>query len=380
MIGSQKTGRHPNGDMEGLRWSNYINDGMYFNKCHICLHICSSRDGIFNKCVNTCIEVVEEHQIPRNARHVIRLRYSMMAVLQTWSSSVLTVINVSTSKFKIWYEFGYVLDSDVQGWACCLHIFINEPCCCHRHCLAIFWETLCTEPLCWQRAVYLTTNHTHIPGKCLIRTWARPLMTCAVKPDWLNDFFSMHQNLPVNEPVLTHERQPISRCTNTKDIQTHVKRIEGKKLRQKRHSSGPFNEPTVEPKIWLTHFFPVSECWLQGMQCYSDSIKNCVGPYQGTAKTRSCDRPITDSGWGVRNPSVVLEFLGFLRLMSSSVDSMSLFLHENILPHAITLAVSLSHKDWFPWLSDYEGKTTYDYYRDQYHHHHHHDYYYYYYY
>lgn len=228
------------------------------------------------------------------------------------------------------------------------------------------------------QSIWPQITHTHIPGKCLIRTWARPLMTCAVKPDWLNDFFSMHQNLPVNEPVLTHERQPISRCTNTKDIQTHVKRIEGKKLRQKRHSSGPFNEPTVEPKIWLTHFFPVSECWLQGMQCYSDSIKNCVGPYQGTAKTRSCDRPITDSGWGVRNPSVVLEFLGFLRLMSSSVDSMSLFLHENIFPHAITLAVSLSHKDWFPWLSDYESKTTYDYYRDQYHHHH--DYYYYYYY
>lgn len=147
--------------MEGLRWSNYINDGMYFNECHIC----SSRDGIFNKCVNTCIEVVEEHQIHRNARHVIRIRYSMMAVLQTWSSIVLTVINVSTSKFKIWYEFGYVRDAAVQGWACCFHMFINEPCCCHRHCLAIFWGTLCTEALCWQKALYLTTSHTQtFPG------------------------------------------------------------------------------------------------------------------------------------------------------------------------------------------------------------------------
>ena len=32
------------------------------------------------------------------------------------------------------------------------------------------------------------------------------------------------------------------------------------------------------------------------MQRYSDSIQNCVGPYQGTAETVSCDRAITDSG------------------------------------------------------------------------------------
>ena len=168
---------------------------------------------------------------------------------------------------RFWYEFGYVLDAAVQGWACCFHMFIK-------------WTLLLPSSLsCYflgnplHRSALLTEgtlsdhkSHTNIPGKCLIRTWAGPLMTCAVKPDWLNGFVSMHQTSQYMNLYWLMNVNLFPRCTNTKDIQTHVTRIEGKKLRQKRHSSGPFNEPTIEPKLWLTHFFPVSECWLQGMQ------------------------------------------------------------------------------------------------------------------
>ena len=40
------------------------------------------------------------------------------------------------------------VDSDIHGWACCLHIFINRPSWCHRHCLVIFLVALCAEALC----------------------------------------------------------------------------------------------------------------------------------------------------------------------------------------------------------------------------------------
>ena len=122
---SRQNGCHRDGDIEG----RYTNDGIYSNKWVIVLssHV-QVAWGAFRKCENNSqndclLEVfrrapnLQEH--PTCEKHRL---FNDGGVLYI----IFYCLDICESLDRMWIWIN-IVDSDILGWACCLHIFIQKP-------------------------------------------------------------------------------------------------------------------------------------------------------------------------------------------------------------------------------------------------------------